>query len=378
MRADFIVLPPLSERWGIDPSLLREQVYRSVPFIDDSEWDNSSWVQTLRDPEVLAWSLPEYFRYCISAHFATVASFLPTDLDPTIRTKLWERASPQEIEEMGKFVLDFLSWDDSKISTRWYESTSGLRISGHQGEWFSIAYPCLSWARRYDLSLCHSMGEAIDDVLSDTRVVLDHIVRSEDYIAYGKTAPLVAHNLGDLNRMIDSLPAWDGASRWRKLINDDSVFQDASRVNTQLTAVENHRHYALRPARSLRASRDLLLPIGPLFDDWGKLVASHPSQSQEDLIILAEHLVDGWELLNKTQEIVGYARALSGLLDKASWIAKQVRRSTQRSLNSGLLRKQISIDQRRFELSWESRIRKILRQERNFFVSDVAASSFSL
>jgi hypothetical protein len=47
-------------------------------------------------------------------------------------------------------------------------------------------------------------------------------------------------------------------------------------------ADENHRFHALRKARGLRRSRDLLLPIGPFFEAWGATIATHAALDERD------------------------------------------------------------------------------------------------
>lgn len=132
-----------------------------------------------------------------------------------------------------------------------------------------------------------------------------------------KASTLVAHNFGDLDRVADQweIPPgdplraslYDAAKPGSTLFG--GVLGAAGELNRRHMSADNHRHYPLRAPRGLRKSADLLLPVGPFFDDWGATVARHPALSAEEIGEVVRALVDGWDRLH---EPVGYARALSG------------------------------------------------------------------
>src|SRR6185312_2414745 len=106
-----------------------------------------------------------------------------------------------------------------------------------------------------------------------------------------RAATTVAHNLGDLSRVVEAWPALEGLAELRaiymRLGHAPSArfgdrFARAGALNKAEMADENHRFLALRKARGLRRSRDLLLPIGPFFDAWGATVATHPALDARD------------------------------------------------------------------------------------------------
>jgi hypothetical protein len=85
--------------------------------------------------------------------------------------------------------------------------------------------------------------------------------------------------------------------RWIKLGHERAdrfggAFARAGAFNKALTAIENHRFLALRAPRALRKSRDLLLPIGPFFDDWGERIAKSELLEHEDRAAVVEALLE--------------------------------------------------------------------------------------
>jgi len=104
----------------------------------------------------------------------------------------------------------------------------------------------------------------------------------------------------------------------------------------------------------LRQSADLLLPVGPFFDDWGRKIALHPGLNPKEVGSIVEALVDGWEKL-KTPTL-GYPRALAGILDTFpggfSGLSEYIPARISRTLKSGKLRSLICIPKKRFEEQW--------------------------
>lgn len=58
-------------------------------------------------------------------------------------------------------------------------------------------------------------------------------------------------------------------------------------------ATEGHRNYPLRGVKPLWCSPDLLLPLGPFFDEWGGLVAVHSCLDWQDRADVLAGLVHG-------------------------------------------------------------------------------------
>ena len=156
MPAGSLTPPPL-EAWAkwISPETLLSQVYNTAPYLKDlvpppepgrliemggtpdgflrilASWEN------IRRPDLHhAEQLQDYFALCLSCHHATVATFVPTDVDTKIRGIAWrETSDPEVLKPMLRFALGARGWTEEGISTR---SIRG--VSGHNGEhWSAIA-----------------------------------------------------------------------------------------------------------------------------------------------------------------------------------------------------------------------------------------------
>ena len=81
----------------------------------------------------------DYFALCLSCHHATVATFVPTDVDAKIRGQLWQqREDPEALRRMFEFVLHAMKWDISRISARATELSGVGPVSGHNGEMLGV------------------------------------------------------------------------------------------------------------------------------------------------------------------------------------------------------------------------------------------------
>jgi hypothetical protein len=135
-------------------------------------------------------------------------------------------------------------------------------------------------------------------------------------------ATIVAHNLGDLSRVVAEWPRVEGSvlpslrDRWVRLAHPDAAipqpcFVAAGNLNKALMAIENHRFLPLRKPRPLRASRELLLPIGPWLDAWGERVAT--SADLEETSARADVLAALLEIHARDPAQEGCLRAIAGL-----------------------------------------------------------------
>jgi hypothetical protein len=140
-------------------------------------------------------------------------------------------------------------------------------------------------------------------------------------------------------------------------------FLKAGKINRELMALENPRHFALRAPRALRKSQDFLLPLGPFFDDWGKMIATHPSLSLEDMGTIVEALIQGWV---KLEGSVGYSRALVGIESYypggMKELLKPLPTRVAKLWTGGALRQLCAISQPRFEAQWLKKCRGLLVQ----------------
>ena len=114
-------------------------------------------------------------------------------------------------------------------------------------------------------------------------------------------ATTIAHNLGDLSRVVDAWPkaarASDLHTRYSRLGHADGArhrgdFLLAGALNKELMSIENHRFLALRKPRALRRSRSLLLPVGPWFDAWGERLCRSELLEDADRAEVAAALIE--------------------------------------------------------------------------------------
>lgn len=316
---------------GIAPQLVRDQVKNTASWIwEDTRLtflaealdgvDNAARAQTAGD------GAPHYLRHLLAAHFATVATFVPTDVDTRIRHHAWMTIESHDGLAAACAVVDEVaSWDARAVSARTVDCAaddpSCGSVSGHDGEWLSVRAGALGRALVLGAKdIADRLIEAIDRELAREEHVL-----TEALAAKGSSRRLlaasnvVAHNLGDLSRVVEAWPGKDAVAdvraKYVRLGHPDGtasrrVFVTAGTLNKALLALENHRFLALRKPRGLRTSRDLLLPIGPWFDGWGETVARHPGLEDRDRAEIVAALL---ETHLSSPDALGCLRALAGI-----------------------------------------------------------------
>jgi hypothetical protein len=186
-----------------------------------------------------------------------------------------------------------------------------------------------------------------------------------------RLATVLAHNTGDLSRVVEIWPAKSNAAkelqaRYARLGHDDparfdGVFALAGHVNKAVMAAENHRFLTLRKARGLRRSRDLLLPIGPFFDHWGEVVGSHRALDRAERGAILAALLEGHD--SDTAQH-GYLRAIAGIhrthpggIDA---LAREVPARLRKLVTGGVVREALRVDTARFEARMANRCKSVL------------------
>lgn len=315
-----------------------------------------------------------YFELMLAAHYATVASFVPTDVDTRIRFHAWQEVRERSAFEAMVALVDHAAehWSAPAMSARTVDVGLGP-VSGHDGEWLSVRAGALGRAiqLRYD-DLVEHIAKRIDDELERERESFETAVRTRgreiDALRIGCA---IAHNLGDLSRVVLNWTAKGPVAeefvrKYGRLGHDDSAnpvktFQRVGMLNKAVTAPENHRFLPLRKPRSLRGHRELLLPIGPFFDAWGKTVATHPSMDRAARAEVLGVLIDAHEAAPSQQ---GYLRAMAGMhhatrggLDE---LAKELPAKQRRSVSGGLIREALGVSVERFEARMVNRFKQAL------------------
>lgn len=357
---------------SIAPALLIEQVRAAAPFLFDGPEPEGSarrYLRVLRASRGERLDAVPYYELCLCAHWATAGSFVPTDVDNGIRWKHWQKAPPERVEAQARLVLESLGWDYGPVTGRRIGAGAD-RLSTHEGTWFSVAVGAYAAARGPLPRLADEVLAAMIAEAEREARVFSGIAAGRDGVAALKACALIAHNFGDLDRVADQweLPAdaplraalYDAAKPGSRLFG--GLLGWAGELNRRFLGADNHRHYALRAPRGLRRSADLLIPVGPFFDDWGRAVARHPALAREDVAEAARALLDGWTRLH---EPVGYARALAGVLEAfpggRAALGKLLPGGDRRMLESGSLKSAMDVPQARFEAQWANRVRLVPR-----------------
>jgi hypothetical protein len=311
---------------GVDPVTLLGLIENTAPFLFKRKTPLTPYTEeVLKVKEEAAPRLThlDYFKFCLAAHYTTVATFVPTDVDNQIRKNLWDQPLPEGTTvAMAEHCLKSLAWDFRPVTAR-YASSEGAYVCGHQGEWFSVAVGAYAAHREKNAALAKEVRQAIVKEAEGEASLFLRLKKAKDGVELLKASTAIAHNLGDLDRVIDQwgLPA-DDALRLAayKLGHEAKDFPlqkellEAGALNKAFMASENHRHYPLRKPRCLRWSLDFLLPLGPFFDSWGETLARHGMLSNEDVAEVVEALLDGFDKLSSPKvPLYGYARAIGAI-----------------------------------------------------------------
>ncbi|MEO7164837.1 MAG: hypothetical protein ABI041_18100 [Bdellovibrionia bacterium] len=372
---------------GIDPELLSSQVKNTMPYLFESGVETTPLghfppAQVLKKYEVSLSSEVterlshfEYFRLCVSAHYLTCGTPVPTDVDNQIRRKLWPAELPLEVAlEMAQLVLESRGWDFTQVSSRFTYGALGTdwekeALSGHLGEWFTVASAAYCALKQYADPLAQDkrkqlLEQIAAEVLRHSEI-FGSLWRAKDGLNCLKAAASIAHNFGDLDRVMDmweldigdplrlnfyklGTTPFDPDKKLRylgRLWVAGELYK--SSIESGSMAFENHRHFALRKPRCLRQSPVLLIPTGPFFDDWGKRVARSlmspdgtPSENTHEVVEALKH---GWDRLPKT---VGYGRALRGITE----VHPEIHIEGLTHVNN--FRSVLEMPQERFEKKW--------------------------
>jgi hypothetical protein len=360
---------------GIANSVLVEQVRNTAAWlwqtplaaplvaIFDAAVDDPDDGAEARAPERSA-GVPT-LRLRLAAHYATVATFVPTDVDAHIRHHQW-----MAIDDAGVFAAarahsdEAAARDATLVSAR---VTDG--VSGHDGEWFSVRAGALGRAL--------SLGW-VDEAAALAAQIDAELDREEQLfaaaVAHGAPArttlalaTALAHNLGDLSRVVDAWPkalaSHDYRARFSRLGHADGAcsrpaFVLAGELNKEIMALENHRFLALRKPRALRRSRELLLPVGPWFDGWGELIGRSALLDDGDRAEVVSALI---ELHLSSPQQQGCLRALAaihrttrgGLTSYLTELPARVRKEALR----GRIRDALDVSPEHFEARMEKRLR---------------------
>jgi hypothetical protein len=315
----------------------------------------ANWENILRPNLSAGEQLQDYFGLCLACHHATVATFVPTDVDTKIRGIVWrESRDPDVVRPMLRLALASRAWTEDGISIR---AVRG--VSGHNGEQWSAIAGGLGYVLELgDTVSAEEAQAAIEAEIDREQAVFDEAAAERDAeLDLLRLSMTLAHNRGDLTQ---------GMGFWKRTpltvpvmerLSERGRFSLAVRVyqHTGLSA-EGHRHYPLRGVKALRRSAATLLPLCPFLDEWGGVVA----QLEESHEVLAA-LVGGCQ---KVQGQQGYYRAIAGMRAASSGAfdraAARMPNAAQRLLRDADLRKLIDVPRVSFESMMRKRARAAL------------------
>lgn len=312
----------------------------------------ASWQNILLAGLTPAEQLQDYFALCLACHHATVATFVPTDVDTKIRGIVWhESRDPNVLGPMLRLALASRDWTEDGISVR---SVRG--VSGHNGEhWSAIAAGLGRMLELGDTASAEEAQAAIEAEIDREQAIFDEVAAERDAeLDLLRLSMTLAHNRGDLKQ---GMGFWKKTPLTAPLMEHFLLrgrFALAVRIyqHTGLSS-EGHRHYPLRPIRALRRAPATLMPLSPFLDEWGSRVAELEESSE----VLAA-LVMGCKRVQGQQ---GYYRAIAGMLAASSGAfdrtASRMPHGAQHLLRSAEMRKLIDVPR----ISFESMMRKRAR-----------------
>lgn len=316
---------------GIAPNLLLKDVEVTAPWLFQgeisTEGEKKEYLKKLvfykKNLKLLGHiNLSEYFYLCMSAHWATAGTFVPTNVDNQIREGLWRHGEVgRHLEKMARITIDSWLWDYEDVTNRKsYNLKANQMMSTHEGTWLSVAigaYCALKRNKREALA-----DEVYDVILAEVQKeekLLLELQDSRDHINFLRSSALMAHNFGDLDRVIDQ---WEmdhddpAVKRIYKLGHKPNesyskILAFTGNVNKAFLSVENHRHMSLRQPKCLRRSHDFLVPVGPFMEEWGETLGSSQKLSAEEKAEIIVALHEGYSRQDLAR---GYVRAFRGML----------------------------------------------------------------
>ncbi|HTO70715.1 MAG TPA: hypothetical protein VMR31_12720 [Myxococcota bacterium] len=355
----------------IGPRMLRAQVENTAPWLFDARAPEQPYVALLRGADRLpAAAKPtpaertDYFALCLAAHFASAATYVPTDVDTKIRRALWQDArGTDELPRMCALALELAGWDPEPVSARVVRVAGAGAVSGHDGERLAVL------AGGFAATRSAGLEAAIDTELCREARAFEALEAAPGAeLELLRLAAVLTHNAGDLQQGLGTLRhprfadlARSGPERF------GGAFARAAALYRELLAQDGHRNYPLRKVRALRSDRALLLPLAPCLDDWGERLARFPGFGDGERAEVISALVDG---CRKLPGQTAYHRALAGL-DRAlprglaaPELTQHYSVSVRRELREPELRRLVAVRRESFEASLAKRTREALRRPR--------------
>src|SRR5262249_10153477 len=148
---------------------------------------------------------PSYLRLLLCAHWATLTTFCSTDVDGRIRHTEWQvMREVEEIEAAGAVVDAVAALPAACVSPPLLAPPAGRELSGHDGEWLSVRAGALGRAAALGADRARdALAEAIEDELGREERAFEAARRGGSAREVLAAATIIAHNLGDLSRVVE-------------------------------------------------------------------------------------------------------------------------------------------------------------------------------
>ncbi len=316
----------------------------------------------------------DYFALCLACHHATVATFIPTDVDSKIRGLLWRDAKdPATHRQMFELARRAMNWPLEQVSRRYTELAGRGPVSGHNGEQLSVLLGALqAFLRNGDSEFADQATAAVVAELEreaqEWQTAVDTRGAELDALTIAMS---LTHNAGDIDQGLSYWPKTEilagPRAAFGRLAHENTkpfwgAFASAAKVYKQLLASEGHRHYPLRSIKRLRCCPELLLPLGPCFDEWGARVAKSPALSPESKAETLGALIAG---CRKVPGQRGYYRAIRGFEDALGsagyhHLTALLPNSLRKESAAAPLRKMVAVSRESFESSLRKSFRSAL------------------
>jgi hypothetical protein len=321
----------------------------------------------------------DYFALCLAVHCASVASYVPTDVDAKIRHALWFEPLPEEeLERMRELALYHGAWEVRRISARVTEVEGCGPVSGHDGE--RLAVLCggmmglLAAGREHDAA---RFEEAVEAELAREARAFERLSGERGReVEFLNLCSILTHNVGDIMQALERKGTKGIGERQKLRFGElarerferyDGAFGKAALIYRELLASEGHRHYPLRGEKLLRASHELLLPLGPFLDEWGAQLARWPRWSTKERAAVVGALLDGCRKVPGQEAyyraLAGFDRTFPGGLESRELDACFAS-AARRELKDAGLRKKLALRRESFESSYGKRARALLESWR--------------
>jgi hypothetical protein len=316
---------------GITPNILLKNVENTAPFLFQGEIETTgphrAYLAKLvfykKNLKALGnIDLTEYFHLCLAAHWTTAGTFVPTDVDNQIREGLWRHETVgAHIQRMAKLTIESWQWDYEQVTNRKsYNPARGQVMSTHEGTWLSVAiggYNAL--VKNKQPKLAQDLADVILAEIEKEEKLLTELREKRDHINFLRSTALMAHNFGDLDRVMDQWQMNPEDAFYKRIYklghklneNYSPILVYSGEVNKAFLAQENHRHMSMRQPRGLRKSYKFLIPVGPFMDDWGKTLAESKILTNEEKVEILAAFFEGF---TRQDQALGYTRAYHGFI----------------------------------------------------------------